>query len=70
MWSRGRRTEESDPTEVQIQLSREEEVIDYKTKYLTCTDNFKPSIESNNGVSKESVDVCPECIMWSRGGRA
>ena len=67
---RGGRAEESDTTEVQIQLIREEEVLHDKAEYLPQVENLEPAIESTNGFAKESVDVCSECIMRSRGRRA
>ena len=45
IWSRRGRAKESDPTEVQIQPKKEEEVVKNKSKYLPREDNFNPAIE-------------------------
>ena len=70
MWFRWRQAKEYDPTEVQIHPKKEEEVLNDKADSLSREDNFKPAIESNDSASKESVNVWPECIMRSIGGRA
>ena len=52
MRSRGGRAEESNPTEIQIQSSREEEVLDKKTESLPHADDFKPDNESTDSATK------------------
>ena len=70
MWYRGGRAEESDPTEVHIQLIREEEVLDDKSESLPQVDDLEPSIESTKSDVIKSVNVCSERIMKSRGEQA
>ena len=45
-------------------------MIANKAKPLPQAGDFKPSIESINSASKESVNVCPECIMCLRVGQS
>ena len=67
---RGGQTEESNPTEVQIQFKKKGEVVNNKSEYLPWADNLKYAIESTDGDAKEYIDVFPRCIMRSRGGQA
>ena len=52
------------------QSEKEEEFIKDKDESLPWLDDLKPAIESTDSSDKESVKICPERIMRSRGERA